>query len=98
MTDESATGALRSRHAPPPMRFPARLRMPFAFDPDRLAADLRQLSRAAWIKHFVTQNYHGDWSVIPLRATAGAQHPIQMIYSNPTATAYTDTPLLAECP
>jgi hypothetical protein len=81
----------------PGMRFPDRLRLPFAFDPDLLTADLRRLSSTPWIKHFVTQNYQGDWSVIPLRAPAGARHPVQMIYSDPTVTAFEDTPMLAEC-
>jgi hypothetical protein len=81
----------------PRMRFPDRLKLPFAFDRDLLAADLRRLSSSQWIAHFVTQNYQGDWSVMPLRAQAGARHPVQMIYSDPTATAFEDTPMLAEC-
>lgn len=79
-------------------RFPDRLKLPFAFDPDLLAADLRRLSATPWIDHFVTQNYQGDWSVIPLRGPAGARHPVQMIYSDPTATLFEDTPMLACCP
>jgi Aspartyl/Asparaginyl beta-hydroxylase len=78
--------------------FPDRLRLPFSFDSGLLAADLARLSATPWIKHFVPQNYDGDWSVIPLRGTAGARHPIQMIYSNPTVTAHADTPFLAQCP
>jgi hypothetical protein len=79
------------------MRFPDRLRLPFTFDRDRLAADLRRLSSTPWIDHFVKQNYQGDWGVIPLRGPAGARHPVHMIYSNPTATAFKDTPMLADC-
>lgn len=78
--------------------FPDRLRLPFGFDPARLAADLDAIAGAGWISHFVTQNYDGDWSVIPLRAQAGARHPVEMIYSNPSATAFEDTPLLAAAP
>jgi Aspartyl/Asparaginyl beta-hydroxylase len=95
MSDDVSTETAR---AMPRMRFPDRLRLPFAFDRDRLAEDLRRLSSSQWIKHFVPQNYQGDWSVIPLRGTAGARHPVQMIYSDPTATAFEDTPMLAECP
>jgi len=80
------------------MTFPDRLRLPFAFDRHLLAADLRRLSASHWIRHFVTQNYQGDWSIIPLRGPAGARHPIQMIYSDPTATAFEDTPMLAATP
>ena len=78
--------------------FPDRLRLPLDFDPARLAADMEAIAGAGWISHFVTQNYEGAWSVLPLRAQAGARHPIQMIYSNPAATAFEDTPLLAEAP
>ena len=79
------------------MRFPDRLRLPFAFDPALLARDLRNLS-AEWIQHFVRANYEGDWSVIPLRAPAGETHPIRMIYPAPGATAFVDTELLNASP
>lgn len=81
-----------------PTQYPDRLRLPLAFDADLLAADLARLSATPWIDHFVTQNYEGSWSVIPLRAPAGARHPVKMIYSDPTATAFEDTPMLADCP
>ena len=84
--------------ATPHMRHPDRLRLPFTFDRDLLAADLQRLQESQWISHFVTQNYQGDWSVIPLRGPAGARHPVQMIYSDPAATAFEDTPVLAACP
>ncbi len=60
------------------MRFPDRLRLPFSFDAGLLARDLEALP-GAWIRHFVEQNYSGDWSVIPLRGPAGARHPVMMI-------------------
>jgi hypothetical protein len=80
------------------MTFPDRLRLPLRFDPDRLAGDLGALSSVDWIAHFVKQNYEGDWSVAPLRADARATHPVKMIYSDPTTTAFADTPILAACP
>jgi hypothetical protein len=80
------------------MRLPDRLRLPFSFDPGLLARDLRSLSADGWIRHFVRQNYEGDWSVIPLRGAAGAKHPVMMIYSDPTCRAFEDTPMLAACP
>ena len=79
------------------MTFPDRLRLPLSFDPDRLVRDLEALSSVGWIAHFVKQNYEGDWDVIPLRGVAGATHPVQMIYADPTATAFQDTPMLASC-
>jgi hypothetical protein len=80
-----------------PTGFPDRLRLPFTFDRGLLAADLRRLDATPWINHFVTQNYLGDWSVIALRGPAGARHPVQMIYSDPTATAFEDAAMLADC-
>jgi len=46
----------------------------------------------------VQQNYDGDWSVIPLRGPAGASHPVQMIYSDPSRSDYADTPMLLGSP
>ncbi|HEY1473315.1 MAG TPA: aspartyl/asparaginyl beta-hydroxylase domain-containing protein [Pseudolabrys sp.] len=77
---------------------PDRLRLPLTFDPVLLARDLQGLAAVGWIDHFVKQNYEGDWSVIPLRGKAGATHPVMMIYSDPTATEFEDTPMLRDCP
>ena len=78
--------------------FPDRLCLPLAFDPAGLASDLGGLSGIAWTSHFVEQNYQGDWSVIALRAPAGARHPIQMIVSEPGRNDFVDTPALAASP
>jgi hypothetical protein len=75
-----------------------RIRLPLRFDAAAMQADLRRFDANDWIRHFVTQNYAGDWDVLPLRASASATHPIQMIYSDPACDAYVDTPLLAACP
>jgi Aspartyl/Asparaginyl beta-hydroxylase len=80
------------------MQLPDRLRLPFIFDADLLARDLRGLGAAGWTQHFVQQNYEGDWSVIPLRGKAGATHPVMMIYADPTCRDFEDTPMLAACP
>jgi hypothetical protein len=80
------------------MRLPDRLRLPFAFDPELLLRDLQNLSGTQWIDHFVKQNYEGEWSVIPLRAKAGATHPVMMIFSDPSAKSFEDTPMLDDCP
>jgi hypothetical protein len=71
-----------------------RIKLPVCFDPDRLQEDLRRLHSIEWIAHFVTQNYEGDWSVIPLRGPEGATHPVMMIYSDPTCETFADTPFL----
>lgn len=78
-----------------PRRFPDRVRLPLRFDPARLRRDLERLREAPWTRHFVEQNYSGDWSVIALRAKVGARHPVQMIYSDPMARDFEDTPALA---
>ena len=80
------------------MPFADRLRLPLSFDTDRLVRDLEALSSVDWIAHFVKQNDEGAWDVIPLRGVAGARHPVQMIYSDPAATAFEDTPMLAASP
>lgn len=73
-----------------------RLLLPLHFDPLRLQQDLEQLEQHAsdWIDHFVQQNYEGSWSVIPLRGTRGATHPVMMIYSDPSSQEFEDTPFL----
>jgi hypothetical protein len=78
--------------------FPDRLRLPLEFDPARLAAGMVNFGRAEWIEHFVKQNYDGDWDVIALRGPANARHPVQMIYSDPACTDFTDTPMLDASP
>jgi hypothetical protein len=77
---------------------PDRIRLPLSFDPNLLARDLDTMTASDWVKHFVPQNYEGDWSVVALRAKAGATHPVMMISSDPTATEFVDTPLLQACP
>jgi hypothetical protein len=82
----------------PDVRFPDRLRLPLDFEPEQLAADMARISSGGWIAHFVTQNYDGDWSAIPLRGPAGARHPVQSIYSDPSCTDFADTALLGAAP
>jgi hypothetical protein len=79
------------------MQFPDRLELPFRFAADRLAQDLHGLAASQWIRHFVKQNYEGDWSVIPLRAPADARHPVRMIYAAPDCDTFCDTPILQGC-
>ncbi len=78
--------------------WPDRVQLPLAFDPAPLAADIIALERGDWTEHFVKQNYEGEWSVLPLRASATARHPIQMIYPAPGVTEFVDTPWRARMP
>jgi len=77
--------------APTQSVWPDRVRLPLAFDPAPLVADLAALERGDWTEHFVKQNYDGEWSALPLRAPATARHPIQMIYPAPGVTDFVDT-------
>lgn len=80
------------------MDIPDRLRLPLDFDAAWLRAEAENFTREAWVRHYVQQNYDGDWSVIPLRGKAGATHPVMMIYSDPGCRDYEDTPFLEQCP
>jgi hypothetical protein len=77
--------------------FPDRLRLPLAFDPCRLAADLESLGNEAWTPHFVQRNYSGEWGAIPLRAARGAEHPILMITAHADVECV-DAPPLRQTP
>jgi hypothetical protein len=77
---------------------PDRLRLRLDFDAVRLRRDLERVGNDLWIAHFVKQNYDGDWSVFPLRGPEGASHPVMMIYPDPTATRFADTPYLEALP
>jgi hypothetical protein len=59
--------------------------------------DLERLESEDWIAHFVDSNYEGSWDALPLRGTAGASHPVMMIYSDPACTEFADTPFLTHC-
>jgi quercetin dioxygenase-like cupin family protein len=92
---------MRADLAPPPISLadlPDRVRLPLAFDAGRMAAEAAQFAAADWTAHFVAQNYEGGWSILPLRCKAGATHPIMMAVSDPTATAFDETPWLARSP
>ncbi len=79
------------------MPFPDRIQLPFRFDAALLARDLDLLASTPWTNHFVRQNYEGNWSARPLRSPKGETHPIRMIYSDPMAREFVDTPLLERC-
>jgi Aspartyl/Asparaginyl beta-hydroxylase len=75
-----------------------RLRLPLYFDPEALAADLATLGQLHWVDHFVPAHYSGNWCALPLRAPAGANHPILQIAANPGVTEWVDTPFLKQSP
>lgn len=75
-----------------------RFKLPISFKAELLQQDLVKLESRDWIDHFVKRNYAGEWTVLPLRGTKGATHPILSIYSAPGQTEYEDTEILAQCP
>lgn len=77
---------------------PDRIRLPIGCDPMPLATEAFALPDVAWTKHFVPDNYRGDWSVLPLRAPADAVHPIMQITSPPGCADWVDTKHLTACP
>jgi len=77
---------------------PDRIRLPIRFDPAPLAADLAAFGEADWTRHFVRDNYDGDWSAIPLRGAVGETHPIRLIGQLRFALDFADTPHLARAP
>jgi hypothetical protein len=76
---------------------PDAVRFPFGFEPVRLRADLAVASDIGWTEHFVARNFNGSWSAIALRGPSYATHPVQMIYSDPACTEFSDTPVLDRC-
>jgi hypothetical protein len=77
---------------------PDRIRLPFKCDPAPLLAEALSLPADAWTQHFVPDNYRGEWSVAPLRAPAGALHPILQITAPPGHSDWQETPYLHACP
>ncbi len=81
-----------------PSRIPAQVRLPFSFDPAPLAADLARIGPHEWIEQPLRANYEGGWDIVPLRSAAGETHPLRLIYADPVATRFADTPWLDRLP
>ncbi len=70
-------------------------KFPFGFDANRLSSDAASFESSDWSPHFNIHNYHGDWSVIPLRAVAGSNTPI---FPDPNdEMGYVETAFMARC-
>lgn len=68
-------------------------RISVPLDQHRLEADLAICLSRAWTQHFNTRDYDGDWNVISLRSTSGAESDI---ISHPEVP-FRDTPLMEAC-
>ena len=65
------------------------------FDADAIRADAEALPPTAWVPHFNTGVYEGDWSGVALRAVGGSTS----LYPDPAAPEpFADTDLLGACP
>ncbi|MBN3584191.1 aspartyl/asparaginyl beta-hydroxylase domain-containing protein [Algoriphagus aestuarii] len=75
-----------------------RIKLPFQFDVQKLQKEVEGLDHIGWTEHFVRHNYKGDWSVIPLTAQEGRNHPVLMASAIPNGGKFIPTPYLALCP
>jgi hypothetical protein len=80
------------------MTFPDCIKLPVSFDPQPLVADLAGLGEKAWIAHFNTANYEGDWAAAPLLAPAGETHPVRQISADPTCSQFEPTEFMLQVP
>jgi hypothetical protein len=70
------------------------LKLPLAFDVDRMRGELAALGEAAWIGHFNTGDYEGGWRCVPLRSVDGRGDHILPL----EGARYADTEWLDRCP
>lgn len=81
--------------APDPL--PASVRLPWTFPADELAREVLALDDDAWVPHFNTTIYEGEWSTATLRAPVGGVGSFAG-YPDPSATGFAATDLLTRCP
>lgn len=80
------------------MNLPDRVLLPLHVDTAALMRDVEALPAEAWVPHFNTGIYSGDWSGVPLRMVGGRA---DRLFPDPDAapgTPASDTPRLASCP
>jgi hypothetical protein len=73
------------------------LKLPFSFDASRIRDEVAGFDASAWIPHFNTFNYEGDWSGIALRVPENANPHLQL-FPDPNASSFVDTEQLDRCP
>lgn len=71
------------------------LRLPFRFDPARLASELARVEPGEWIEHVNRHDYAGRWSGAALRSVGG--DPAHLIPDAAESAVWADTPLLGRC-
>lgn len=70
-------------------------KLPFFFAPAGLRADLQAIPSSAWVPHFNSQDYSGEWSSVALRSRSGRAEDIT---PRGKAEEFRDTPLATICP
>lgn len=74
----------------------SRLKLPFRFDVGRLRAETLSLPAEAWIAHYNTRDYEGEWSGVALRAPDGRDG--WLFPTPPGSGPCAGTPTLARLP
>ncbi|MES2033959.1 MAG: aspartyl/asparaginyl beta-hydroxylase domain-containing protein [Pseudomonadota bacterium] len=74
----------------------SQVRLPFLFDVSRLQAEVASLPADAWVAHYNTHDYEGDWSGVALRSPEGRDG--WLFPTPPGCGACADTPTLARLP
>jgi hypothetical protein len=73
-----------------------RVRLPLHFDLPALTAEVAAIPASAWVPHFNTATYEGEWSGLALRSLGGST---KQLYPGATATEpFADTELLSASP
>lgn len=75
---------------------PDHLRLDLPVDAGALVADVEGLPDDAWVPHFNTAQYSGDWSGAPLRMVGG--RPDRLFPEPGSDAPPSDTPWLKRCP
>ncbi|MCU1265478.1 MAG: Aspartyl/asparaginyl beta-hydroxylase [Acidobacteria bacterium] len=68
-------------------------KLPFAFDPQLLKADLEQVAPDEWVAHFNKEYFEGEWTGVALRSLDGLTRRI----SSPPANRSTFCRYAAPC-
>jgi mannose-6-phosphate isomerase-like protein (cupin superfamily) len=76
---------------------PGAVRLPWTFPVADLAGEALALAEEAWVPHFNTTIYEGEWSTATLRAPVGGVGSFAG-YPDPSATDFAPTELLDRCP
>jgi Aspartyl/Asparaginyl beta-hydroxylase len=89
-------GASRARGDHKTVPLPDRVRLLLPFDATALAAEVAAIPASAWVPHFNTATYEGEWSGLALRSPGGST---KQLYPGANADEpFADTELLGASP